>query len=299
MKISRRVVLGKITCGTATVAAVLVSVGCDDKTQPPIGPTPPASPPVLSLSLSAPTIQGGQAVDGTVTLANVSSGTAVALSSSNSQAATVPSTVAITSGATSATFRVTTSEVAADAAVTITASYAGPPPLTQTATLTVTAPPPPPGFVVLDASSALAAGFDIFVNTDRGLTSWLTRTGDEMQAAYPTDQLFGFVAIVLAGNSNLGSRPSRDMSSYRTLQVQMRGAVGGETFDVGIKDNTDPDDGSETKRTITVSSSWQTYSFTLADFRTADLRRLYLLFEIVFNGRNGRTVFFKDVRYLP
>jgi hypothetical protein len=89
------------------------------------------------------------------------------------------------------------------------------------------------------------------------------------------------------------------MSAYRTLRLQLRGSVGGESVDVGIKDNTDPDTGAETKKTVVLSSSWQTYTFALSDFLTADLKQLYLLMELVFNGPNGRTVFLRDVQYVP
>jgi hypothetical protein len=153
--------------------------------------------------------------------------------------------------------------------------------------------------VVLDPSALLASGLDLLVNTDTGRTTWLSQTPDGLLAAYPSGQQFGFVAAVLSGNTNPGSRPGKDLSAYKTLQIQLRGAVGGESLQVGIKDNTDPDNGTEVKKTVVLTSSWQTFTFPLADLTTADLKRIYLLFELVFGGPTAESVYFRDVRYVP
>lgn len=162
--------------------------------------------------------------------------------------------------------------------------------------VTLLAPTP---LVVIDAFGVLSSGFDLQVTTNQGRTDWVSKVSDGFQAAYPSGQQFGFVAGVVAGPTAPGSRPGRDLSAYKTLQVQFRGAAGGESVDIGIKDNTDPDDGTEVKRTVILSSNWQTYTFALADFSRADLRRMYFVFELIFNGTTGRTVFFRDVRYVP
>ena len=163
-------------------------------------------------------------------------------------------------------------------------------------------PPPSPALqplVVIDPSGQLASGFDLQVNTSRETTGWLTPSGDALLAAYPSGQQWGFVGGVLVGPTAPGSSPGRDLSAYRTLQIQLRGMTGGESLEIGIKDNTDPDNGTEAKKTVVLSSSWQTFSYPLSDFATADMRRVYLLFELVFNGTTSRSVYFRDVRYVP
>jgi trimeric autotransporter adhesin len=100
----------------------------------------PASEPALSsLALSPTTVTGGDSSTGTVTLdaAAPSGGASMALSSSNTAAATVPASVTVPAGATSATFTVSTTAVSSSASTTISATYAG---LTRSATLTVNAP---------------------------------------------------------------------------------------------------------------------------------------------------------------
>jgi hypothetical protein len=97
-----------------------------------------------SLTLSPTTAIGGaQSSTGTVTLSGPapSRGALVTLSSSNTAAARVPSSVTVAAGATSATFTVSSSAVTASTAVTISAAYGG---VTRTASITVAPAPPPP-----------------------------------------------------------------------------------------------------------------------------------------------------------
>jgi hypothetical protein len=104
----------------------------------------PASVVLSSLSLNPTSVTGGNSSAGTVTLSGPApaGGAQVTLSSSNTTAARVPSSVTVTAGATSATFTVSTSAVTASTTVTISATYGG---ATRSASLNVTpAPPPPP-----------------------------------------------------------------------------------------------------------------------------------------------------------
>jgi len=106
-----------------------------------IGAGTPAPAPVTvsSLNLNQTVVTGdGSSYQGTVVLsAAASSATTVALSSSNPAVVSVPASVTVPGGSTSATFMLTTAMVSASTNVTITASFGG---ATQTATLAVTPP---------------------------------------------------------------------------------------------------------------------------------------------------------------
>src|SRR5882762_8689476 len=101
----------------------------------------PASVSLSSLTLNPSNVTGGNSSTGTVALSGPApaGGAQVALSSNNG-AASVPSSVAVPSGATSATFTANTSPVTASTTVAISASYGG---ASRSATLTVTPPPLP------------------------------------------------------------------------------------------------------------------------------------------------------------
>jgi hypothetical protein len=97
-----------------------------------------------AVSVSPATAVGGTPVTGTVMLDNAApaGGAVVGLTSSVPSAAQVPANVTVAAGATTATFTVTTSAVAADTPVTITAIYSG---VERNAQLTVTAAADVPG----------------------------------------------------------------------------------------------------------------------------------------------------------
>jgi hypothetical protein len=107
-------------------------------------PAPPPSPTLSSLTLNPTSVFGGNSSTGTVTLSGAApaGGATVALSSSNTAVAQVPSSVTVAAGATTTTFTVSTSAVAASTTATISATNSG---ATRSASLTVTpaAPPPP------------------------------------------------------------------------------------------------------------------------------------------------------------
>jgi hypothetical protein len=116
--------------GTARSATLTVT--------PPPAPPPPAS--LSAVSVNPTSVTGGTSSQGTVTLTSAApfGGLVVSLSSSNTGAATVPSSVSVAQGATSATFAIPTSAVTTSTAATITASAGG---VARTTTLTVTPPP--------------------------------------------------------------------------------------------------------------------------------------------------------------
>jgi len=104
-------------------------------------PTPtatPAAPWLSSLTLSPSIVSGGSSSVGTVTLSGAAptGGAVVTLASGDGMIAVVPSSVTVATGATSASFNVTTSQVTATTSVIISGVCGG---VTKTALLTVNA----------------------------------------------------------------------------------------------------------------------------------------------------------------
>jgi hypothetical protein len=114
--------------GSASVSSARLS-GCTDS-------QPPSSPALSTLGLSATTVTGGNPVTGTVTLSSAapSGGLEVSLSSNNTAAATVPTSVTVPAGSKSATFTVSTNTVSNSQSSTIIASAGG---TTRSSTITV------------------------------------------------------------------------------------------------------------------------------------------------------------------
>jgi len=142
---------------------------------------------------------------------------------------------------------------------------------------------------------ALTEGYDIGVNTSDEQTTWITDEDTQIKMEYPSNQSWETVFITWGTPVPPGNRPFQNFSGYIALSVDMKGANGGETVQIGIKDNNDPDNGSETKISVQLTSNWETYEFPLSRFETADLSHLYVVTEFVFSGRNSKTVYFRNV----
>lgn len=172
-----------------------------------------------------------------------------------------------------------------------------------TITPTPTSTPTGPSHIIY-MGQTLASGYDMGINSSGGLTHWVTDMNGYMCMAYPPWQSWGAVFITFGPPTN-PPRPGQNLSAYRFLSLELRGTEGGEDVLVGIKDNLDPDNGSETKYAAaaqhSLTTNWQTYTWPLADFYTADLTRLYVVTEFVFEwvGSDTETVCFRNIKYLP
>jgi hypothetical protein len=135
----------------------------------PQGISAPAS--LAGITINPSSVAGGSTSIGTLTLTSRApvGGIAVALSS-NSAAATVPATVNVLAGATSATFTANTNAVAAATAVILSATYGS---NTRTATLTVN----PAGQLATLTVSATGRSGERITSTPTGISVSVGTTG--------------------------------------------------------------------------------------------------------------------------
>jgi hypothetical protein len=129
---------GITTSPVATLTAVTLSASYSGTVKTTTFTVKPAPPPTLAtLSLSPTAVVGGTASTATITLAGPApaGGARVTLGSSRPSLASVPSSVLVPAGATTASFSVTTAAGKPNNSAKISASYAG---VTKSALLTVT-----------------------------------------------------------------------------------------------------------------------------------------------------------------
>jgi exo-beta-1,3-glucanase (GH17 family) len=151
----------------------------------------------------------------------------------------------------------------------------------------------------------LSTYYDIGVDTSGQMRDWLTTPDESLKMSYPRGQDWGAVFITV-GQPVPMPRPWKDFSEFTTLSLELKGEDGGEVVEVGIKDATAPDDGSERKVMITgLTTEYQQFNISLSRFASSrfvvpeDLRRLYVAVEFVFSGTTPQTVYARDIRYLP
>ena len=149
---------------------------------------------------------------------------------------------------------------------------------------------------VIMEGGRLTAGFDMGVNSSRGRTDWVITEPGVITMSYPAGQDWGAVFITAGRPRDVG-RSGQDFLGHRSLVVEMKGQRGGELVDIGLKDDTDPDDGGESKSRVRLQAEWQRVEIPLTAFRTADLKRLYVVTEFVFAGAQPSTISVRRISF--
>jgi len=149
----------------------------------------------------------------------------------------------------------------------------------------------------------LEAGFGLGIDTSAHQYGWLTAEQGTLTLAYPPNQAWGAMSITVGQAVPPGNRPAIDLSGYGSLALDIRLAPGRSTqpgcVSLGIKDRTQPDDGTETKAQECLNSSnWSAISVPLTAFSGADLTQLYVVFEVVFSNVVG-PIQLSNIRYSP
>jgi hypothetical protein len=182
----------------------------------PATPTPaPLS--LSSLTLSATSVTGGNTVQGTVRLSAAAPSATVVNLASNSASATVPASVTVAAGASSATFTINTATVSATTTATISATFNG---LSRTASLTinpVNAPPPTTDTVQItraeyDSSKRVLRVEATSTSANATLQAFVTATG----------QLVGTL-----GNAGGGQYRGEFSSATNPQNITVRSSLGG------------------------------------------------------------------------
>ncbi|MEM6809987.1 MAG: hypothetical protein AAF574_12185 [Pseudomonadota bacterium] len=120
---------------------------------------------------------------------------------------------------------------------------------------------------------------------------------DELKVRYPQGESWGAMwAYVDMGS--WAERDARDYSRFNEIVIEMKGETGTEQVYLSLKDDTDPDDGSESRVEVNLTADWKAYTFPLQEsFPTADLTRIHLPFTLVFLGDQAQTVMVRKVQY--
>jgi hypothetical protein len=158
-----------------------------------------------------------------------------------------------------------------------------------------------PGERQVLTGTRLGAGFNMGVDTSEQQRNWVKKwnDGECFQLSYPSGQSWGALFITAGAPVPPSSRhTSFDFSAFQTLAIEMRAETSGAMIDIGIKSIDQPDDGTESKVTKTLTNEWKTYEIPLNQFTGADLKRVYVAAEFVFGGPEPEVVYVRSVRYL-
>lgn len=155
------------------------------------------------------------------------------------------------------------------------------------------------GYRDVYVGSGLEKPFNLGIDTSNQQRHWLIDKHGSLLLNYPPAQQWGTMFITVGPPVPPGNRPSIDLSAYHSLVIDMRAAVGGQCIRIGIKDRTQPDNGSEITVQQCLTTQWSTITLPLNMFANVDLAHLYVVFEILFQGPSGITVELRNIRYSP
>lgn len=149
--------------------------------------------------------------------------------------------------------------------------------------------------------SRLAGGFGLGLDSSDHRFDWLSRKeGEFLMLNFPAKQDYS-VAFITVGppTQRLSTgRQFRDLSMFKFLYLEMKGAVGNEKLDIGIKTNTQEDDGTETKVPVKITTDWKPYLLNLDKFVQTNRSKLYVVAEFAYEGSEAQTVFVRSIKYL-
>jgi len=145
----------------------------------------------------------------------------------------------------------------------------------------------------------LENGFSLGAATSDHQGHWLTEQQGVLLLTYPAHQQWGGMFIMAGQPAPPGHRSSLDLSGYKSLLVDLRAGKDGQCVALGIKDRTQPDDGSEIRVQRCLRTQWSTVVLPLSTFTNVDLARVYVVFEVIFQGPSSATVEVRNIRYSP
>jgi len=106
-------------------------------------------------------------------------------------------------------------------------------------------------------------------------------------------------AIFVVDSIGIGNqRPSKDFSSFESIELELRSNSPGQEVFLSIKDREDLDDGTETRASIELDSDWKTYEFKLGEFLTADLNSLNAVAILVNLSGKPFRMDIRNIRYV-
>jgi hypothetical protein len=99
--------------------------------------------------------------------------------------------------------------------------------------------------------------------------------GEELHVDYPGGSDW---AVIYWSAVNLtAGRTHMDFSRFTKLELELKGAQGGEKLLVHVKDADYPDDRAPVSKELTLDADWRSYEIELTEFEPNDLSRLHVV----------------------
>ena len=139
-------------------------------------------------------------------------------------------------------------------------------------------------------------GFDIKYSASSLFGNYFSKEKDYLVMAYP-ENTFEWGSPYFWVNALQGRVNEMDFSTYTKVVLEMKGEMGGEVFQIAMKDKSDPNDGSESRVSLELTSEWKVYEIETSQFATADMKTIMIPLAFIFTGPTGRKIHVRSIQF--
>ncbi|WP_406683164.1 hypothetical protein N1F78_10770 [Seonamhaeicola sp. MEBiC1930] len=136
----------------------------------------------------------------------------------------------------------------------------------------------------------------LYANSSNKVFRGIEYSDKDMIITYPENK-FDWCSPYFSIQALNGRVTEMDFTKYKKLSLVMKGAVGGEQFNITMKDKYDPTDGTESRVEITLTNTWETYEIPLSNFITADMNIINTPMAFIFVDNKGITIHVKSIQF--
>ena len=104
-------------------------------------------------------------------------------------------------------------------------------------------------------------------------TNWIEYDTGQINIRYPSGVVYGVIRFI-DKDIKVYNAISSDYTSYESISLELKGAVGGEEILITFLDTDDAADGSEIKSTFILTDQWETYEVSLDQFPNTNFASL-------------------------
>jgi hypothetical protein len=127
-------------------------------------------------------------------------------------------------------------------------------------------------------------------------TNHFSTQKDYLTIMYPENQ-YDWGSCYFLVDALYGRVNEMDFSTYSTVFLEMKGEVGGEVFEIAMKDINDPPDGSESRVSVDLTTDWKLFEIKTNQFKTANMNRIMVPMAFVFEGSEGKKIHVRSIQF--
>lgn len=151
-------------------------------------------------------------------------------------------------------------------------------------------------FVSLLTNGQVPTAFKINYAASGLYSNHFSKQEDYLTVEYP-ENTYAWGSCYFMVDALYGRVNEMDFSAYSTVFLEMKGNVGGEAFEIAMKDINDPPDGSESRVSIDLTTDWKLFEIKTNRFKTANMNKIMVPIAFVFEGSESKKIYVRSIQF--